>query len=101
MEKLMELLYKYQKLECFYPLYYDVEENKIYFDSDGRAEIWAEQYLISKDFWFIKRLVDNDKIDERKIPMEDFYPERREEYVLLMLLAISDTPIEDLISYLN
>lgn len=50
---------------------------------------------------FVKRIVKNDKIDERKIPMEDFYPERREEYVLLMLLAISDNHTEELISYLK
>jgi hypothetical protein len=36
MEKLIELLYEYQNIKCFYPLYYDAEENKIYLDSEAR-----------------------------------------------------------------
>jgi len=108
MEKLMKLLYEYQKIKCFYPLYYDAEENKIYLDSDAR--IWAEQYLISKDFWFIKWLVKNDKIDLEGIEQRaiDFFydesPVRWKEIRterLIMMLSIQDNPIEDLISFLK
>ena len=57
---------------------------------------------ISKSYWFIKWLVENEKIDFSNI---DFYFLQREQYTktesLLMLLSISDTPIEDLISYLK
>ena len=72
----------------------------------------AVAYLISKSFWFIKWLVENDKIDRDEIIINsDFMPiafdrkwekyEWSEEKQLLMLLSISDTPIEDLISYLK
>jgi len=66
--------------------------------------------LISKEYGFIKWLVENDKIDR-----EQFYDKARKiitdfdlrwEYEwgcneIIMLLSISDTPIEDLISYLK
>lgn len=67
-------------------------------------------YLISKQFWFIKRLVDSDKIGEfsRKDVRYPYYLEDGlllqcywESDSLIMLLAISDNPIEDLISYLK
>ena len=65
-------------------------------------------WIISKQFWFIDRLIENDKIDiesycritsvERKWE-KDVY--RDEVDSLLMLLSISDTPIEDLVYYLK
>lgn len=58
-----------------------------------------EMMLVSKHYWLIKWLVENDKIDLDKI---EFVGERTTKYQsLLMLLSISDTPIEDLISYLK
>lgn len=77
-----------------------------------------EIMLISKQYPLVKRLVDNDKIDKKKIDtrlvryVESHYDEEwywvensYEDYelyeCLLMLLAISDTPIEDLCSYLK
>ena len=71
--------------------------------------------IISKQFWFIERLVDNDKIDKRKVfdgemktcwelvekDIDDFLDEVNLRERLLMLLAISENPIEDLISYLK
>ena len=60
-----------------------------------------EMMLISKYYWLIKWLVDNDKIDKNKVPfryqLEDYTIEEK----LLMSLSISDAPIEDLISYLK
>jgi hypothetical protein len=67
--------------------------------------------LISKRYWFIKWLVENDKIRKdiyRPIPLrikatyEDgvVYHDKLEDRII-MLLSISDTPIEDLISYLK
>jgi hypothetical protein len=90
-------------------------------------DLWYEQeymrdfrvaYLISKSFWFIKWLVDNNKINKRKIDtrlvryvenhydeewywVESSYEDYSDTNTLLMLLSISDTPIEDLISYLK
>ena len=58
---------------------------------------------------FIKWLVENDKIDHWKLSnyiidnkfFWDKITELKEYESLLMLLSISDTPIEDLISYLK
>ena len=69
-----------------------------------------EDTVISARYGFIKWLVENDKIDYKKIHWKEWYYklvdtcdynwEKRCD-VLLMLLSISDTPIEDLISYLK
>lgn len=66
--------------------------------------------LIFKHFLFIKRLVDNDKIDRWKIEERisgdiSLYLDNREYYWrykwLLMLLSIQDEPIEFLVSILK
>lgn len=75
--------------------------------------------VISKKYWFIKRLVENDKIDIKAVcnkEIESWYDIESttaeesltdEEWnrfytdLCLMLLSISDTPIDDLISYLK
>lgn len=58
-----------------------------------------EMMLISKHYWLVKRLVENNKVKElRPIEEERIYTQ---EELLLMELAISDTPIDDLISYLK
>lgn len=66
-------------------------------------DIIMDEIVISKRFGFIKRLVDNDKIDrdkvDEKIPHIFFWYMNYQ--ILLMLLSISDTPIDDLISYLK
>jgi len=115
MEKLIELLNEYN-IELHWV-------DRTY--KDG-FDLWYEQeymrdfrvaYLISKSFWFIERLVQNDKINFEKADADiskdivlwrepdfyDFMVYRRflDEEKVLMLLAISDTPIEDLISYLK
>ena len=63
--------------------------------------------IISKEYWFIKWLVENDKIK----PLRKFIgweTDEDEPYIQFDLvdqyiayLSISDTPIEDLISYLK
>ena len=91
--KLVELLneyngktYDYSKLSnLFYRWEYESYEEV------------TEEKLISKKYWFIKWLVDNDKIDESKIEIHwfSFYES------VLMELAIKDNPIEFLISILK
>ena len=67
----------------------------------------AVAYLISSSYWFIKRLVENDKIDLMKLKkwIEDnkFYCAKwgKITNMLLMLLSIQDNPIEFLISILK
>ena len=109
MEKLIELLNEYWE--------YDLVEHNWEIckwstdDETGEINIYTDytNNIISKKFWFIKWLVDKDKIDFDKV----YEKEENENidicmswkdadmYWLLMLLSISDTPIEDLISYLK
>lgn len=105
MEKLIKLLdeYDHKKTE-------DLERWKQRVDNQ---KLW----IISKQFWFIYWLVKQDKIDIEKIENSEYYlidwfyyNERKKfwiewlddvEKILLMLLSISDTPIDDLILYLK
>ena len=111
MEKLIELLNEYETVRW--------KENK---NKDiKRLNKWCERYIarwfsnlyiISKKFWFIKWLVDNDKIDRKHNDLafsfssvytyngED-YENHLKECKLLMLLSIQDNPIEFLISILK
>lgn len=70
--------------------------------------VWINKwYLISKEFWFIKWLFDKDKIDWSKFHKYSFYKKDNKfiQYYdwqsLLMALSISNTPIDDLVSYLR
>lgn len=111
MEKLIELLNEYKE-----------EKNICNTDMDWQLEIWNYRYvsypcaerLCSKEYGFIKWLVDNDKIDYMKLYNGwciekvfyfegeiDHAEEFKSEEKLLMLLAIQDEPIEFLISILK
>ena len=103
MEKLIELLNEYEKT---------LEPNL----QIEWTEVWIKstpEIVISKKFWFIKWLVENDKIDWLKFYGENEYTPiwvnaksdidqvYSVEEQILMALSISDTPIDDLISYLK
>lgn len=79
---------------------HDAVQFYLYFNAKRYFSIGVEK-VISKEFWFIKFLVDNDKIDllrlDNRIALSEFNKVER----VLMALAISDTPIDDLISYLR
>jgi len=109
MEKLLELLSEYDK--------YRWEKGRVYWWTKWKVELDVKM-IISKKFWFIKWLVENDKIDKKKIDtrlvrnveshydeewywVENSYEDYSDTDTLLMILSISDTPIEDLISYLR
>ena len=75
-------------------------------------DIIMDEVVISKRFGFIKRLVEKNKIDtsykkhweNRPYKLHQFSgkAEKYSSYdTILMLLSISDTPIDDLISYLK
>lgn len=100
MEKLIELLNEYN--EWWHWRDENFDKNKL--------------LVISKGYWFIKWLVDNDKILEtevRPIQIYDYEWKYCDDefwyswfnqwlyYRVIMELAISDKPIEDLISYLK
>ena len=75
----------------------------------------AESYIISARYWFIKWLVDNDKIDFDTIPNKikeiwmpiliqweiQYWFDSSDLYWLLMVLSIQDNPIEFLVSILK
>ena len=95
MEKLIELLNEFEK------------ENWRNFEV---KEIWMtyrnnDLMVISKKYWFIKWLVDSDKIDFKKLDttLIKYWLFKNIWFYewLLMLLSISDTPIDDLILYLK
>ena len=119
MEKLIEILNEYEK---------EVKKSEIVWSIDNDWDICRQTYewvdyneyteymntnnLISKSFWFIKWLVDNDKIDRDKVLISFSMAEYDglwnmywhwvdDNQRLLMILAISDTPIEDLVSTLK
>jgi hypothetical protein len=107
-EKLVELLNEYDSSNWW-------KETDEWIDNIWKIyEFHSELQIISKKYWFIKWLVENDKIDlweklfnltkndNRKsiicdLDNNDFSWED----TFLMLLSISDTPIEDLILYLK
>lgn len=104
MEKLIELLNEYEK-ENKSDLYYkfELENWELYCYNDVSDVLWTMQdeamVICSKKFWFIKWLVENRKIDKSKvfsfIDTADTYED------ILCLLALSDEPINDLISFLK
>ncbi len=100
MEKLIELLNESAVLDTIFENEYQVK--------------FRATKIISKELGFIKWLVDNEKINTNKyeniLDRIEYYSQSEEEQKrhyysdyesLLMLLAISDTPIDDLISYLK
>jgi len=129
MEKLIELLNEYEK-KGRKSEYYEWEKwiwwpNNL-FRRDTRDEEWshlysdtADTYVISKKFWFIKWLVENDKISNDWIkPRADLVKEItivdyktgdaiwwKNKYTeveqLIMYLSIQDEPIKFLISILK
>ena len=107
MEKLLKLLNEYDKIN---------EVNNKWFINDywrlDREYNWATaasscRKAISKDYGFIERLVKNDKVElptSCAIDKNNDYFEReiKSDYEsLLMLLAISDNPIKELLLYLK
>lgn len=122
MEKLIKLLNEYDEWWNWRKLYWKglwCEDHDTIWYKD--KELTCEQdeiisYLISKPYWFIKWLVERNKIEFDNREIKAKFMEELERYPtfnnntydrdfnvngLLMLLAISDTPIDDLISYLK
>lgn len=107
MEKLLKLLNKFEKERIekvnskwlpiklsFRPYTEDVLTNVAYKS--------AIREIVSKDYWFIKRLVDKNMIDLFKMPkkFEEIWFFWWVANRTVMLLSMSDNPIEDLIYYL-
>lgn len=97
MEKIVNLLNEYEEQESWS------------YDKKYWIYIWwgddldYECFICSKKFWFIKWLVENEKIDFKKLTVNYIYhdDEWSWEKELLMQLAIQDEPIEFLVSILK
>lgn len=113
LDKLIELLNEYDKINKHINKWFRDEYwhlNREYGWSTVASSCWK---VISKSYGFIKRLVDNDKIDiEKLLNIQNEYFRLQvwndnynsENYFvdgLLMLLAIQDEPIEFLIDILK
>ena len=123
--KLIELLNEYHHFNSDLIYYWwDKEYERIYFHSElpekekeklrkagiyNEEDDWVDEdwildeWICSKKFWFIQWLVENDKIDRERMrdnwgDMQYHFPD---EDLFIMSLAISDTPIDDLVSYLK
>jgi len=97
MTKLLELLNEFDKPLGWY--YEDwVLDCKL-----NLYEYMAYEWICSARYWFIKWLVENDKIDISKTPWHYIYHYTDEDVVkeALMQLAIQDEPIDFLISILK
>lgn len=65
---------------------------------------FREEFILGKRYWFIQWLLDNDKIDFRKLDDNpDWYDinTNREYLDLVALISIQDNPIEFLVSILK
>ena len=107
MEKLIDLLNKeMQEKEKAWPKLarftsYD-GINKVFNLNNGCS--FCVEFVLSKRYRFIKRLVKNNKIDLSKLWKKSymwFGDKYTREASLLMILSISNTPIKDLISMLK
>ena len=109
MEKLIELLNKHRREKVNKQSWItEWHYNAFTFSLDNISWQQAELLVISKQYWFIEWLVENNKIYEEKIPdkFKGYYYETREYVfdkasILLMELAIKDNPIEFLVSILK
>ena len=99
----MDKLRKYIQ-ECWGDIVYS-DYDKVATLEDLEYNYRYIRFLLSTEAMFIKWLVENDKIDiEKEIKNSELnwlHEHYLREDCLLMLLSISDTPIDDLISYLK
>ena len=99
MEKLLKLLNEYDSWWDYDDYYWPYQ-----YWQDRDAYHLCKYQLVSKEYWFIKWLVENDKIDFEMemdtLPFREKYDIKKSDF-LIMLLSISDTPIDDLILYLK
>ena len=109
MEKLIELLNEYVEKWNKSDLYYkfELENWELYCYNDVSDVLWTMQdeamVICSKKFWFIKWLVENERIDLEKVKINwlNYINDEILENKILMLLSIQDNPIEFLVSILK
>lgn len=100
MEKLLQLLNEFKGGKTFKFIGYD--EKYWMFDvnlNTGENSFLREEVIISKKFWFIQWLVDNNKTKEVEYWL--WYTSYSEWENLIRLLSIQDSPIEFLVFILK
>jgi hypothetical protein len=108
-KKLIELLNQFEKERKSWFTWRSIDsyDNCVYWvDCDWETEITMYSDLYSKYYWFIEWLVENDKIDYKKLLENSNFIEIKSigwgiAYSLTMLLSIQDNPIEFLVSILK
>jgi hypothetical protein len=121
-EKLIELLNEYTKKEKFWIIWKFWEDPIwVYWYVNDKYWLWWASKLVSvsKEYWFIKWLVENDKIDIVKVyenltnyeieirirAVKELLENNEEDTIsylkLLMLLAIQDEPVKYLCEILR
>jgi len=115
MKKLIELLNEYEKdwlneFETYVERWYCERTEQILSGKWENNNELKPCEIISKKYWFIKWLVDNNKIDLKEFHRLCWIINQDSEYwnwtpqdyeQVIMYLSISDYPIEDLISILK
>lgn len=105
MEKLIELLLEYKPQIHYLDKPKGVYDKRYWigwYKREWDIGWWfSEEVIISKKFWFIWWLVDNDKIDKTELFFECEIADLNLVDKALMLLSIQDKPIKILISILK
>lgn len=110
MEKLVEYLNEKNGQESYRVDTDSISGEKYINRGDGR-QCFIDEHIISKKFGFIERLIANDKIDTKKlidltgeddcVVLMRFEEDSQKVKILLLMLAISDNPVDTLISLLK
>jgi hypothetical protein len=114
MKKLIEILNQFEKEKKSWFTWRSIDsyDNCVYgVDCDWETEITMYSDLYSKWYGFIKWLVDNDKIDDKKLYSNDYRLMIKLEWEsywelwwadrLIMILSVKDSPIDFLCSILK
>jgi len=109
MEKLIELLNEYNRNVLKWSDKWKEKSWKLILqiDYNHSRSFNSDLYICSLRYWFIKWLVDNEKIDYEKVRKWEWnggkwhFETVQPEYYIIMLLSIQDEPIEFLISILK
>ena len=107
MEKLIKLLNEYIKEKELWNTVKEIDDD--YFVNNNNNWDWYLcEEVMSKKFWFIERLVKQNKIDDSKVWNSDMLSVQYHDLVndykyewLIMILSISENPISDLCSFLK
>lgn len=103
MNKLIELLNRYIKEKELWNTVKEIDDD-FFVNNYNNWDWYLCEQVMSKNFWFIWRLVEENKINRDKVREEaDYYYIKMfdDDEILLMLLSISDSPINDLINILK